>query len=131
MSLTNGKHLTVDKDNRPMLHVKGVVTVNHQGLWMPLCLNASTENSVIASSVCSVLGFQDYSGFYRYTVENASVDVTKSMTEGRVTLKEEAVKRCQHCCDGLFVRYVLNSFDFLATIYCASSIIPKVTYFEF
>ncbi|XP_066138197.1 uncharacterized protein ndl [Euwallacea fornicatus] len=102
VSLTNGLALTLDKDNRPLFHSRGLVTVNKNGVWMTMCLRNNSETSVIASSVCSLLGLNDYMSYTKYTIDSKILMETHSMADGKLSLARKS-HECAHCCDGLFV----------------------------
>lgn len=75
-TLTNGATLTLDSDLRPELSTRGIITINRLGVWRPFCANTSDSEASIATNVCNLLGFEEYTAFHKYQVKDRPLNVT-------------------------------------------------------
>ncbi|KAL3276424.1 hypothetical protein HHI36_011809 [Cryptolaemus montrouzieri] len=100
IALTNGKILVLDNDLRPTLNGNGIITVNHFGTWKPYCLSNDTKSDAeVATNVCNYLGFEEYTGFQKLTIENRSLSVAWFNSElPKTSLNISAAK-----CSGLYL----------------------------
>lgn len=101
VALTDGGTLVLDNDLRPMQSVKGVITINRFGVWRPLCTNASSDRAAsIATNVCNLLGFAEYTLYHKLHVTDKPLAVTIDGLEGYHPPLDKATSAS---CAGLFV----------------------------
>ncbi|CAG9836716.1 unnamed protein product [Diabrotica balteata] len=130
VALTNGKTISFDSDSRPELSMSGIISINHNGIWKPYCLNSTKKEPTIASNVCNILGFEEYTTYNNISVENvplstiaieASNNVEKlpgidkehhtTVENGTQSLNKSADDIRNKTCGGLFVRCSNVSLD--------------------
>ncbi|XP_072384349.1 serine protease ndl [Diabrotica undecimpunctata] len=130
VALTNGKTISFDSDSRPELSMSGIISINHNGIWKPYCLNSTKKEPTIASNVCNILGFEEYTTYNNLSVENiplstiaikASNNVEKlpgidkehhtTVENGTQSLNKSSDDIRNKTCGGLFVRCSNVSLD--------------------
>ncbi|KAG5899669.1 hypothetical protein JTB14_015159 [Gonioctena quinquepunctata] len=108
-ALTDGKTLTLDSDLRPDLAMSGIITINRFGVWKPFCASANTSHNEasVVTDVCNLLGFEEYTGYHEYQVEERQLSVrmrNADQPKGENLLGSEK-------CAGLYVKCSNVSLD--------------------
>ncbi|XP_060524589.1 serine protease nudel-like [Cylas formicarius] len=106
-ALTNGKHLLLDKDGHSTLLSAGLVSINRDDVWKPLCVEDSSHyQASVAAHICNLLGFEEYLSFHKYILENGSLTTFNAKEYlFRVNRTGNESAACtNNCCNGLFVR---------------------------
>uniref|UniRef100_A0A6P7FDM3 Serine protease nudel-like n=1 Tax=Diabrotica virgifera virgifera TaxID=50390 RepID=A0A6P7FDM3_DIAVI len=125
VALTNGKTISCDSDSRPELSMSGIISINHNGIWKPYCLNTTNKEPTIASNVCNILGFEEYTTYNNISVQNvplseiaikASSNVEKLPRIDKVENDTQPLNKSSDdirnkTCGGLFVRCSNVSLD--------------------
>lgn len=74
-TLTNGKYINIDHDQRPQLNTEGVITSFNKGSWIPSCYNVNeTEIIENADITCLYLGLKSHEDFKIINVLNSSLE---------------------------------------------------------
>lgn len=99
----NSTTIKFDQDMRPVLNVKGIVSINNNGSWKTLCANPSGIESSTAADVCLSLGFTDYKEFQKLSIDSRLLD---RRVAGSNSVLDDAKKTVpnQDKCDALYVK---------------------------
>ncbi|XP_044019367.1 serine protease nudel [Aphidius gifuensis] len=74
-TLTNGKYINIDHDQRPQFNTEGVITSFNKGSWIPSCYNLNeTEIIETADITCLYLGLKSHEDFKIINVLNSTLD---------------------------------------------------------
>lgn len=73
VALTNGSYIRYDKDDRPELRRKGIISVSHAGIWYPMCKSDWYDIAPdVADDMCIYLGFGGYQKYYQtFTIQES------------------------------------------------------------
>lgn len=99
MVLTYSASLVLDSDLRPRQSLDGIITINRFGVWRPLCTNASDHSASIATNVCNLLGFEEYTAFHILSVKDKPLNVT---ADGLT--QSDNLDMPERTCSGLFLQ---------------------------
>lgn len=98
---------------RPMLNMKGIITINNNGSWKPLCANWTGIEPSTAADVCISLGFTDYKKFQQLSVNSSSSSLplnTRFNGTDSILYDKKTVLN-QDKCDALYVKCTNTTMD--------------------
>nr|XP_034181143.1 serine protease nudel [Osmia lignaria] len=111
-TLTDGKHVYLDADERPFLNIKGTLTRNIDGKWRPTChrprmhRNQSTA-ILIGQNMCEYFGFAGLKFSHSITVKNSELETIRWKEENETQQNipsTVSVNEQNETCPGLYIR---------------------------
>ncbi|CAL7938816.1 unnamed protein product [Xylocopa violacea] len=111
-TLTDGQHVYLDANNRPVLNMQGVLTRYNEGKWQPTChrprihRNQSTV-TLIGQNMCEYFGFSYQRSSESITAKNSELE-TIAWREGSPVHQEyssaASLNEDEETCPGIYVR---------------------------
>ncbi|KAJ9579974.1 hypothetical protein L9F63_004357, partial [Diploptera punctata] len=85
-ALTDGVSIHIDSEEMPQKQSEGVFTYSLAGIWSPFCVKKSTDQTLIASNICTYLGYSGYISFDESIVYHRAMNIISPIpayTDGR------------------------------------------------
>lgn len=74
--LSDGNKVEIDEDFRPIIKTEGIITVNKNGSWAPLCANWTSREPTIATDLCLSMGFSEYKNFLQTYITSRDLGIS-------------------------------------------------------
>ncbi|XP_033218308.1 serine protease nudel-like [Belonocnema kinseyi] len=106
-TLTDGKYVNLDPDNRPHLNTEGIVTQFSNGAWYPVCYQIQDKKEYLAemgSQTCDYLAFSNLDYVRKTEVNFSELKLKKSVLGYKYSASTVPYEYENKTCTGLYIR---------------------------